>query len=74
MSTHKCRHIHFKKQWCLLDKLWRTAQWALRYGATKDDLLSEIENALELHKLLLEEDGWLISPESEEQRHQRGTS
>lgn len=44
-----------------LNEVYANAQWALRHGATKEDLLGEIEEALEMHQNCLKEEGWLIS-------------
>ena len=33
-----------------LEEVYGNAQWALRYGATKESLLSAIEEAVELHE------------------------
>ena len=43
-----------------LDEVYGNAQWALRYGTTKEALLHQIEVAFELHQDCLLEDGWLI--------------
>lgn len=60
----ECAHTHEGKLWFLLDEVYGNAQWALRYGATKEDLIDQIEQALELHQECLREDGWLIGPDT----------
>jgi hypothetical protein len=50
-----------------LDEVYGNAQWALRYGATKESILSQILEAFELHEDSRSEDGWLIKAYSEEQ-------
>jgi hypothetical protein len=49
------------------DEVYGNAQWALRYGATKESILSQILEARNLHEDSLSEDGWLIKANPEEQ-------
>jgi tryptophanyl-tRNA synthetase len=44
-----------------LNEVYANAQWALRCGATKESLLDQIEQALELHQECLLKDGWVRS-------------
>jgi len=48
-----------------LEDVYGNAQWALRFGATKEDLLDQITQALELHQDRLLKDGWLIRSDAE---------
>ena len=48
-----------------LEEVYGNATWALRYGATKEDLLAQIEEALECHQQSLHQAGWLIGPDTE---------
>jgi hypothetical protein len=43
-----------------LAQVYANAQFALRYGATKEALLSQIEEAVEFHEDALGKEGWLI--------------
>jgi hypothetical protein len=49
-----------------LEEVYGNAQWALRYGATKESLLEQIEVAVELHEERRSEEGWLIVHEVDE--------
>ena len=50
-----------------LEEVYGNVQWALRYGATKESVLSQILEAFNLHEDSLSEDGWLIKVNPEEQ-------
>ena len=54
-----------------LEEVYGNAQWALRYGATKESILAEIDQALELHEDALSEEGWLVKINPEEQPKDR---
>jgi hypothetical protein len=59
-KPHETAAYNFDEIWRHLDQVYANAQFALRYGATKESFLSQIEQAVELHEDSLEEKGWLI--------------
>jgi hypothetical protein len=59
-KVREVRTDNFDEIFSHLEEVYGNAQWALRYGATKEDLLSQIEEAVELHEDSLGEEGWLI--------------
>jgi len=52
------------EMFCFCEEVYGNAQWALRYGATKEGLLAQIEEAFKVHQDSLLIDGWLISPDN----------
>ena len=63
-KVHEVRTDNFDEIFGHLEEVYGNAQWALRYGATKEDLLDQIEQALDMHQDCLQEDGWLIEQDT----------
>ena len=66
-KVHEARIDSFDEIFGHLEEVYGNAQWALRYGATKESLLAQIDQSFELHQDALSKEAHQNTATSTEQ-------